>query len=88
MGLDTVELVICIEKEFAIHIADQDAAQIFTVGQLCAYIELCQFTVHGFAAATQDSIHRRVVQILVGQFGIPAKKISRSARFIDDLGLD
>ncbi|MBU6455318.1 MAG: hypothetical protein KGS72_26340 [Cyanobacteria bacterium REEB67] len=38
MGLDSVELVLAIEEEFGIEIADVDAGQIFTVGQMYDYL--------------------------------------------------
>ena len=38
-SLDTVELIMEFEKEFGIHIPDEDAEKIRTVGDAIAYIE-------------------------------------------------
>lgn len=38
-SLDTVELIMSFEKEFGIHIPDEDAEKIGTVGQAVAYLE-------------------------------------------------
>jgi hypothetical protein len=38
MGLDTVELVIRVEKEFDIEIPNADAARLVTVGDMHAYV--------------------------------------------------
>ena len=38
-SLDTVELVMAFEEEFAIDIPDEDAEQMRTVGEAVAYIE-------------------------------------------------
>ena len=38
-SLDTVELVMAFEEEFAIDIPDEDAEQMRTVGEAIAYIE-------------------------------------------------
>jgi hypothetical protein len=38
MGLDTVELVMRVEKEFDIEIPDADAARLVSVGDLHAYV--------------------------------------------------
>ncbi|WP_373976356.1 phosphopantetheine-binding protein [Chitinibacter sp. SCUT-21] len=88
MGLDTVELVMAIEKEFAVTIADEDAAQIFTVGQLCHYVQLRLVAEHGLVVTSQDAILRKIAQILSREFGITSDQIHPNARFIDDLGLD
>ena len=38
-SLDTVEMVMAFEEEFAIDISDEDAEQLTTVGDAIAYIE-------------------------------------------------
>ena len=38
MGLDTVELVLAVEKEFGIDIPDSDAGRILTVGELHTFV--------------------------------------------------
>jgi acyl carrier protein len=88
MGLDTVELVILTEQEFGIDILAEDAAQIFTVGELGDYVAQRSLQQHGFSCASQDEIEQRIAQILIREFRIKPAHIHRSARFVADLGLD
>ena len=34
MGLDGVELILAVEETFQIHIADEEAGEVFTIGDL------------------------------------------------------
>ncbi|WP_348945860.1 phosphopantetheine-binding protein [Chitinibacter sp. FCG-7] len=88
MGLDAVELIVMVEQEFAIRIADRDAARILTVGELCDHVVLCCMQSHGLAAPSATNIEQRISRILVQQLHIHPEQIHRAARFVDDLGLD
>ena len=41
-SLDVVELIMELEDEFGITISDEDAAQLYTVGRICDYLEKLQ----------------------------------------------
>lgn len=38
-SLDVVELIMSLEDEFGVSIADEDAAQLYTVGRIVDYLE-------------------------------------------------
>ena len=38
-SLDVVELIMSLEDEFGVSIADEDAAQLYTVGRIVEYLE-------------------------------------------------
>lgn len=86
MGLDTVELVMEIEKTFGISIPDSDAATLCTVGDLHGYILTARTTVGQPVAAEQ--VWTRLCDILEHGYGVRRTKITPKARIGADLGLD
>lgn len=86
MGLDTVELVMDVEREFDISFSIAESQAIFTVGDLHKSIvakvqESCR-------EADAELIWTRLVTILSNGYGVPKAKITRKARIVRDLGLD
>jgi acyl carrier protein len=75
MGLDTVELVIEVEKAFDIAILDADAERIATVGQ---------------SSKSQGWDRQEVWEclraIIVTQLGVAPEDVVESASFVNDLG--
>jgi acyl carrier protein len=86
MGLDTVELVIRVEKEFDIDIPDADAARLVTVGDMHTYV-VEALRRQGRIEST-DSVYAQLRDIICDQLGVNAEDVVPSARFIDDLGAD
>jgi len=86
MGLDTVELVIRVEKEFDIEIPDADAARLVTVGDLHAYV--VEALRRQGRIESNDSIYAQLRDIICDQLGVKPVEIIPSARFVDDLGAD
>jgi acyl carrier protein len=87
MGLDTVELVMAVEDHFRIEIPDQEASQIFTVG------ELHLFVVRALAGAGRTDIgHTQVYDelrdIICKQLGVDPGQVQPEARIVKDLGVD
>ncbi|MBB3169444.1 phosphopantetheine-binding protein [Simiduia aestuariiviva] len=87
MGLDTVELLMEIEEEFNIKISDEDAAGLGVLGDLSRHVVKM--------AADQRQIDikfevvlRKIIDILVSNYGIPREKINSMSHVVDDLGLD
>jgi acyl carrier protein len=86
MGLDTVELVIRVEKEFDIEIPNADAARLVTVGDMHAYL-VDALRRQGRIEST-DSVYAQLHDIICDQLGVKAQEVIPSARFVDDLGAD
>jgi len=87
MGLDSVELVMHIEEEFAIEIPDETAEQIRTVQQLhdCV-LQLVEEKTN--TALNSDETMRKVIDIVVMQLGVKREKVTPEAHFVDDLKID
>jgi acyl carrier protein len=88
MGLDTVEFILWAEKEFQIRISNEEAANLLTVGELCAYIHRRLLIQGGVKGPTEPEIFVRVKAQLSTQFGIAPELISHDSQFVRDLGLD
>lgn len=90
LGLDTVELVMAIEKEFNINIPNEDAAKLATVGMLHEYIvmnrEKSQAT--SLPAHEQDLIWEKLKNVVVYQLGVTPEQVTKSANIVTDLGAD
>ena len=86
MGLDTVELVMEIEKVFGISIPDADATTLYTVGDIHLYIVTARIAVGRPAGA--EEAWTRLCDILEHGYGVERSKIMPDARIVADLGLD
>ncbi|SHH72945.1 acyl carrier protein [Chryseolinea serpens] len=87
MSLDTVELIINMEKHFNIAIPDQEAGQIYTVQDIvnCVYSKI---SARPEKAVHIKEIEETVIRILSESSGIPANEIQLSHSITGDLGLD
>jgi acyl carrier protein len=74
MGLDAVELVMSIEEEFNITIADEEAEKITTPGQMADYLMTRVRTDKNAPCPTQVGFHR-LRSVLMDTFGVPREKI-------------
>jgi acyl carrier protein len=86
MGLETVELVMSFEEEFDVEIPDDVAEKMMTVGDVVDYVS-AELRRRGEVVDPLDIFLRvrgRTIRIL----GIDPNKITRSSRFVDDLGAD
>ena len=81
MGLDTVEIVVLTEKKFGVHIPDEAAENIATVGQLIDFVA---------KEVNEDSgrVAREIIRIVSEVSGIPPHEIKSEHSFTNDLGLD
>ncbi len=86
MGLDSVELMIATEEEFRIEISNAEAERIRTVGELADCVTAA-LRKRG-ELPDETTVWERVMAIVVAQLGVPPKAVTRTARFIEDLGLD
>lgn len=90
MGMDTIEIVMAIEKEFQIKIPDDAAANLVTVGMLSDYV----VSVTRQRAPNQDQstietqILDSIIKITGEVLGIDTSLINSSSNFVYDLGAD
>ncbi len=85
MGLDTVELIVEIEKSFNISIPDEKAERIATVGQLADYVYVHQKPGYKIGKEKVDDI---VIHLLSTLVGLPKEEIELHHSFTNDLGMD
>ncbi len=90
MGLDSVELVMAIEKEFDIEIPDEKAAKLDTVGKLYQYVIENYNTVPSDTERLtfEAEVWERVKKVIVYQLGIKPEQVTKEASFVYDLGVD
>lgn len=88
MGMDTVEIVIAIEKAFDIVIPDEDAANLLTVGMVTDYVSSAIKSQHpkDSRPLNDDEILVAVIKITAEVLGVDPTAISRDSKFADDLG--
>ena len=86
MGLDTVELVMAFEEEFEIEIPDASAEAMVTVGDVVDFVA-SQFLRRG-EKVDNIAIYHRVKGITVRHLNVDPDEITRSSRFVEDLGAD
>jgi len=86
MGLDSVELLMAVEVEFALKITDGDAEKMLRVGDMHAAI-LSKLRARG-ENPDEAEIWRRLRELVVEQLGVRPEEVTPTARFIDDLGVD
>jgi acyl carrier protein len=87
MGLDYVELVMEVQTEFGVNIADSDATKITTVGAFFdVIVELLgtEPSDERYSGAIWD----RYVALIQQRTDMPRERIVPSARFVEDFGLD
>jgi len=82
-GLDTVEFLIDLEKEFDIEIPDEDAELLGTVGEIGKYV--CK---HSTNEISYDLALRKIIAILVNNYGVKEGQANATSHVVYDLGLD
>lgn len=83
MGLDSVEIMVSVEKAFGIELTNEDARRMATVGDLYEIVS-SHFTTHINREEMKATINRIVADIA----GFDIEKINPSQRFAEDLGID
>lgn len=86
MSLDSVELVLEVEKEFDIVISDEDASKIITVGNFRDLI-VRSLQEKGMNP-NEGEVMQKLRAIVVGQIGVSPDVVTPEADFVRDLGLD
>jgi acyl carrier protein len=85
MGLDTVELVMSIEQEFGIEIADRDAEKLHLVGMMHDYVFAKLCARDGRENVIEAAVWSKLVDVIVEQIGVDPTEVRREASFIEDL---
>lgn len=87
MGLDTVEFLMYAEKEFDIKITDEDAGNIYTVGEFSA---LChqKLVLKANNRLDEEHVFLKLKEILHQHFVNAKTEISRKHLIVKDLGLE
>lgn len=87
MGLDTVELVLAVEKRFSIRIPNAVAARLATVGQMHQFL-VEQLQHQGSFELSRDEVYTSLTDVICDQLGVSREKVTPDAHFVDDLGAD
>ncbi len=90
MGLDSVEMMMAIEEEFDINIADEEAVILDTVGKLYQHIlDVLYSNQSGESGQVDESkVWERMKDIIVTQLGVSPEQVTEDANFVADLGID
>lgn len=88
MGLETVELVLDIEKHFSIDLLDESLGEVETVESLCQLTRNTCVAKYGAKAHSNSYVYQYIVELLHSEFDIPKVIIFPSSRIVKDLGLD
>ena len=86
MGLDTVELILAVEDEFGIEIAEEAAMRLDSVGGMHDYI-VETLRSRGTTVDEQE-IWQRLRTVIVHQLGVRPEEVRRKAEFVRDLRAD
>jgi acyl carrier protein len=86
MGLDTVDLIIAVEKEFKIQISDQVAPKLAVLGDLLKHV--IQVLEQRGENPDQEDVWRRLSAVVVEQLGVRPEEVTRASHIVDDLGAD
>lgn len=86
MGLDLVELVMRIEEEFEIRIADSDAEKLETPGQVIDY--LMRRPEIAARAFPRQFVSDTVWEMIEDELGVKREDFNDESRFIQDMNAD
>ena len=86
MGLDTVELVMAVESEFDLTIADPIAETMLSLGDLQRFV--IKTFEHRGEPVDEADVWERIKAIMKRDFGIREKDLRPEAEIVADLGLD
>ena len=87
IGLDSVEIVVWAENEFAVEIADSVCSEILTLNQFVDCIHVLAYQKYGFDTPDKSEIYDRLIKLLIDKYDIPSESIFPDAEFIKDLGI-
>ena len=84
MGLDTVELVMQVEKHFGIDIPDSEASELVTVGMLHSWV-VAELNRVGRPQVDPQGVFVELRELICNQLGVEHSKVVPEARFVQGL---
>ena len=87
MGLDTVEFLFYVEKEFGIKISDDEAGEIYTMGQF-SWLCHTKLQLQPNNTIDEEQVFIKLKKILHQHFLNADAEIKREDLIVKDLGLD
>jgi acyl carrier protein len=87
MGMDSVEILMKVEKAFGIEITQEEVDQIITVGDLHDAVWKQLNTVKG-TETTKTQMESTINQIIAEISGVDLEEVTRNKKICDDLGID
>ena len=87
MGLDTVELILAMEKRFSIRIPNEVAPRLATVGHLHQFV-VEQLRHQESQQLTPDEVYSIMADIICDQLGVRREDVVPDANFVYHLGAD
>ena len=87
MGLDTVELIIAVERNFDISIRDDAASGLDTVGKLRDFV-VVELNRLQRPRVNSDIVLDQLRTIICAQLGVKPGQLQLTTRFVQDLGAD
>jgi hypothetical protein len=84
MGLDVVEMVMAIEREYHIELADAELAKVSTIGELEALVAK---SIGAAEPEARARLHERLLDIIVEETAVDREHLVHEARIYKDLGL-
>jgi acyl carrier protein len=88
MGLDTVELIMRVEEEFEIEIADDEAGTLETAGDICDCVARHK-SAWGFDGPKgREELWPQVRRIISDELSVLEEQITPSSNIVLDLGAD
>lgn len=90
MGLNSVELVMAIEKEFNLAISDSDAASMETPGIVYEYLlkRLMEARTIPLTQHEKNLVWQKLKHIVVYQLGVKPEQVTKDVYFVKDLGMN
>jgi acyl carrier protein len=82
VGLDSVELVLDVEEEFGIRIAEADAERLRSIRDVADYLQQ-----RGIPAPRRQVVDK-LRELAARLARVPIDQVSEESRFVEDLGFD
>ncbi len=93
MGLDSVELLMAIERHFQVSVSDEDGEKMMTAGDIHRFLRVAvteqEPSLEGPSARgwSDEELWDNLKGLIADHFAIPPDKITPATHLVDDLGL-
>jgi acyl carrier protein len=87
MGLDSVELVMSVERRFDIEVPDEIAATLVTVENLHRFV-VSELQRLDRQPLDSDAVFAEIRDLICDQLGVEPERVIPEARFVEDLRID